>query len=839
MEKKPPLAQKFTTHLKATFEQASRLSADLRHVFLNPEHLLYGLLESRGGIAAEILNKAGVEAEILKSFIIERNEPLSPDLHFTKEQVKFSLPAKRATEKAALIAKEHGHKYIGTEHLLLGLLQLNDPTLERYFNEHAIKLKEIQRQVYVVLRSTTKFPDLTGFFEVGKEEALEAGIMGDPNQQKGSALEFFTTELTNSSLQKGIDPVIGREGEIDRLMNILSRRTKNNPVLIGDPGVGKTAIVEGLAKKIMEKQVPDALRNKRLLSLDMSLLVAGTMYRGEFESRLRQVIEEIKADPNIILFIDELHTIVGTGSASGSMDAANILKPALAKGNVRCIGATTLDEYRKHIEADAALERRFQPIIVDEPTPEETIKILQGIKRYYEQYHRVHITDDAVQAAVQMSVRYIQDKFLPDKAIDLIDEAASKQKVLRKKSPLMQQYEEIENRLQELEQVKNASVQSENFAEAVKARNEELQLRKRLEKLQEKIRLEESRYEGTVDTQKIAEVISRATGIPLEDLVKEEKERLLNLEALLKEHIVGQDEAIKSVSSFIRRSRVGLSHPSRPIASFLFLGPSGIGKTETAKKIAEIVFKDPKALIRIDMSEYGESFNTSKLLGAPAGYVGYKDQNTLTDQIRRKPYSVLLLDEIEKAHPDIFNVFLQVLDDGHLTDASGRRVNFKNTIIIMTSNIGIAELQRAASLGFATSAKEEKSSDFETEYQRIKEQVLHEVEREFRPEFLNRLDEIIVFRPLNPEQVIEIVRLQMKELRQRLEEQHISIKLTRGAEEFIAQTGFKPEFGARAVRRVIQEHIENALAAKLLDGSIQAGAKVTVGARNGQLTFTT
>jgi ATP-dependent Clp protease ATP-binding subunit ClpC len=832
METRPNILEKFTTHLRTTLEHASDFAYSLRHVFLNPEHLLYGLLESRGGIASEILTKNGVDGEALKTFIIARNEPLNADVQFARDQLKLSLPSKRAIEKAARSAHDYEHKYIGTEHLLSGLLELNDPTIDRFFREGRLPIKEIRQQLITIFKSTTKFPDLTGFFEANQEE--DEGPANRERNGKGSALDFFATELTDPRLQDDIDPVIGRSEELERLIDILSRRTKNNPVLIGDPGVGKTAIVEGLAKKILQRDVPDTLRNKRVFSLDLSLLIAGTMYRGEFENRLRQVIDEIKADPSIIIFIDELHTIVGTGSASGSMDAANMLKPALAKGQIRCIGATTLDEYRKHIESDAALERRFQPIIVEEPTPEETTKILEGIRTNYERYHRVRITDEAIGAAVRLSVRYLQDKFLPDKAIDLIDEAASKRKVQRKRSPLAKRLEETEEKLKTIEEEKLAAIRSEDYQRAVEARTNELTLRRRVQKIHELLKKEALTIDGSIHERDIADVVARITGIPLADLLKEERERLINLEQYIKRSIVGQDDIITSIAGFIRRSRVGLSHPNRPIASFMFLGPSGVGKTETAKKIAEIVFEDPKALIRIDMSEYGESFQSSKLIGAPAGYVGYKDETALSDQVRRRPYAVILLDEIEKAHPDIFHLFLQVLDEGRITDASGRTVNFKNTIIIMTSNVGVAELNRVAELGFST---DRDGTHVESEYARIRDQVLRDLEKEFRPEFLNRLDEIFVFHPLAPSDVIKIVRLQIDELRSRLTDQQLTLELTPAAEKLIAKLGFKPEYGARAVRRVIQDTIENPLAGKLLEGSIHSGNRVLIGAEKSKITL--
>jgi len=828
---KDNITNKFTTHLKNTLDKAGKLALELKNKYINPEHLLFGLSQTKGGIAYDILNKAGLKPEILREITRERNEPEEDEENLTIDDLKFSLPAKKTLEKAVLVASQYKHKYVGTEHLLYGLIEIEDPTLEKIFKDYNLSSQETKKHLTVVLKSTSKFPDLTDFFE--GEELAEGKKSG---KGKTPALDFFANDLTNPDQQKKIDPVIGRKKEIERLIHILSRRTKNNPVLIGDPGVGKTAIVEGLAKKIAEGSVPDVLRNKRLLSLDLGLVVAGTIYRGEFESRLKQVIEEIKNNPNIILFIDELHNIIGTGSASGSMDAANILKPALSKGLIHCIGATTAEEYKKHIESDAALERRFQPIMVEESTPEETIEILHGIKENYEKYHHVGISEDAILAAVNLSSRYIQDKYLPDKAIDLIDEAASKIKVNKKPSPLSIQIKNLEEEIKKVEKGKQEAVTQEDFDKAMKFKEKEIDLRQKLINLQKKEAKQLEGLIGEITKKDIAETISRITGVPLADLVKEEKERLLNLEKLLGKKIIGQDEAIKTISDFIRRSRVGLSNPNRPIGSFIFLGPSGVGKTETAKVLAKTVFEDEKALIRVDMSEFAEGFNISKLIGSPAGYVGYKDTTKLTDLVKRKPYSVVLFDEIEKAHPEVFNLFLQILEDGHLTDAVGKKINFKNTIIIMTSNVGLSDLNRVAALGFRS--KDEKDQlKLEEKYKEIKEHVLQELQKQFRPEFLNRVDKIVVFRPLNLNDIEKIVELQIDELQERLEKQKIQIELSQKAQKEIAKKAYIPDQGARAVRKIIQEEVENPLAQKLLDGNIKSGDKVKIDFKNAVITL--
>jgi len=834
MDKK--ILNKFTTHLKNALKQAQNLSTTLGHELVNLEHLAYGLILQKGSIAAETLTNLGLTAERIRNHIMQKNKVTIPaNLSDKDKQAKISLspPTKRAIEKAALTAHQNNHKYIGTEHLLFGLIKTKTDSMVELWENNRINLNKLENHLLTVMKSTSRFPDLTQIYEQAKEIDQ---IDKKKDESKTSALNFFTTNLTDESLQKSIDPVIGRKNEIERLIHIIARRTKNNPVLIGEPGVGKTAIVEGLAKKIIAGEVPDALLNKKIFKLDLSLVIAGTMYRGEFEGRFKQILDEIQKDPNIILFIDELHTIVGTGSAAGSMDAANILKPALAKGQIRCIGATTLDEYRKHIESDAALERRFQPIIVEEASEGETNEVLKGIKENYEKYHRVHITDEATESAVSLSKRYLQDKFLPDKAIDLIDEAASKLKISQKGDSVLREITKTEQEIEKIKQQKHQAVNDEDFEKAQKNKALETTLLTRLSALREKQAQSAKKFIGKITKEDVAGVISQITKIPIQNLVVGEKERLLNLENILKQKIIGQDEALKNLANFIRRSRVGLANPNRPIGSFIFLGPSGVGKTETAKVLAKTVFENENALIRIDMSEFAESFNISKLIGAPAGYVGYKEGSKLTEPVRRKPYSVVLFDEIEKAHPETFNLLLQVLEDGHLTDASGKQVNFKNTIIVMTSNVGLQNLNRGASIGFEAQTEEDKKQA-EEKYKQIKKEVLKELENKFRPEFLNRIDKIIVYHPLSREDIEKIVTLEIKELENKLSEQEIKLSMDKKVLSKIAELSYKPDQGARAVRRNVQEIIENKIAESLLEDKFKSGSTIKIKLKGDEIVF--
>ncbi|MFA5030853.1 MAG: ATP-dependent Clp protease ATP-binding subunit [Patescibacteria group bacterium] len=831
---KAPISEKFTTHLKRALHHAASFAQETEYASVDPAHMIVGLIEQRGSLAAELLGKAGVDLGRLKKEIEEKGKlqgtitlPIPP----TKtKQVKLSETAKRALEKAAITAKKYHHRYIGTEHLLAGILQLEDAWLKEQFKKYNVNLKELSNQLEQILKSTSHFPDITNMFEDPQTGAPTK------TKQKNPALDFFATDLTKPEFQKDIDPVIGRSDEIQRLIHILLRRTKNNPVLIGEPGVGKTAIVEGLAKKIVEGDVPDVLARKRILRLDLSLVIAGTMYRGEFENRMKQLIEEVRADDNIILFIDEMHTIVGAGSASGSMDAANILKPALARGELRIIGATTLDEYRKHIETDQALERRFQPIIVEEPSPEETKKILEGLKTYYEKFHGVTITQEAIETAVQLSVRFMQEKNLPDKAIDLIDEAASKLKIDSQEKGIVKELRRLEHELVELTIKKEKAVEREEFEQALQSKEEEEKAKKSLREFESK-NMSKMAKNVRVTHKDIAAVVSRITKVPLHELIMKERERLLHLEEELQQRIVGQDEAMHIISDSIRRSRVGLSKTNRPIGSFIFLGPSGVGKTETAKVLAQKVFEDESALIRVDMSEFAESFNVSKLIGAPAGYVGYNEGNKLTEPVRRKPYAVVLFDEIEKAHPEVFNLLLQVLDEGYLTDATGKKVNFKNTIIILTSNVGLTTLNRAARMGFDADTSNEKEQA-EEKFKELKDKVLSELKDNFRPEFLNRIDNIVVFHPLDLVAVERVAALQLEDLQSRLQEQKLKVIFSPAVIKTIAKLAYSPDQGARAIQKIIQDKIENPLAKRMLEfGSSKKPSVVKLATTKGDITL--
>ncbi len=814
-----PILDTFTHHLKNVLKQAAALAAVLHHPELRPEHLLYGLAGQKGSIGTEILTKAGLTAESLKEHVIKKNVITLPAQEFEHlTEPILSTASKKAIERAVLIANQHDHKYVGTEHLLASVLRLEDATVSEILRSHQVTGKELQQHVAVVLKNTSKFPDLTNLFEQTKE--LEEDVQLQPNQrprERGSALEYFCSDLTDERLQKTIDPVIGREQEIERLIHILSRRTKNNPVLVGDPGVGKTAIVEGLAKRILQGNVPDVLADKRILSLDISLLVAGTVYRGEFEGRLKQVIEEVRSDPNIILFIDELHTIIGAGGASGALDAANMLKPALAKGQLHCIGATTHEEYHKHIESDAALERRFQAILVPEPSEQEALAILRGLKVNYERYHRVAIDESALRAATRLSVRYLQDKFLPDKAIDLIDEAASKLKVGHAADPATQRVRELEETLDDVQQRKHDAIHGEDFGKALTLKQSELKIRAELAGLREAQSRADATPLGTITEQDVAGVVARMTGIPVGAMLETEQHKLTRLEDELRTHIVGQDEALQAIAACIRRSRTGLAAPERPLGSFLFLGPSGVGKTETAKVLARTVFGDEKALLRFDMSEFSESFHASKLIGAPAGYVGYKEGAKLTEGVKRRPHTVVLFDEIEKAHPDLFNLLLQILDEGHLTDAVGKRVNFKNAVVIMTSNVGLAEMSRQAAIGFTNP---ERRAAHDEAFKQLDARVREELRRTFRPEFLNRIDRIITFRPLEPGSGERIASILLAQLEARLRQQGYRLLVDRAAKRWLAAHGMTPEHGARALRRLIEEDVTS----KIADYLLQPGA---------------
>ncbi|MEY4723274.1 MAG: hypothetical protein RLZZ324_787 [Candidatus Parcubacteria bacterium] len=842
------ILEKFTAHLKNVLAKCYTLAVELDSRGIEPDHMLLALLLQKGSIGGEILRKANISAEEARRVmkLASEMEPASAKRK-QGEAPQLTAESKRVIEKAVLTANVHEHKYVGTEHLLSGLLQIDSPSVEAILIEQNADMKALKEQVTTVLKSTSKFPEITETFDTGKAVVKKDGAAekakaaaADKKQAKDSrgknklpALEFFATELTDEKLQEGIDPVIGREKEIERMIQILCRRTKNNPVLLGEPGVGKTAIVEGLAKKILRGEVPEALADKRIMSLDLGLILAGTIYRGEFEGRIKQVIEEMKNNPDVILFIDELHNIMGAGSTNGSMDAANILKPALARGDMRCIGATTKAEYKKHIEADGALERRFQAVAVEPPPPEVAIQILKGLRENYEEHHGVQITDEAIEAAVALSERYMPDRFLPDKAIDLMDEAAACVRVASSGEGDAKKAKMVDEELDKVRRRKQKAVHGENFIEALELKSKEKELEAQAAALA-KGGAKVKKILGAIGKKEVAAVVARATGIPVNDLLQADKERLLKLEDTLMKRVVGQDEAVHVVSDMVRRAKAGISSPDRPLASFLFLGPSGVGKTELAKTLAETVFQDPNALVRIDMSEFSEGFNMSKLVGSPAGYVGYRDETKLTDVVKRRPHSLVLFDEIEKAHGDVHNLLLQILDDGHVTDATGRKINFKNCIIVMTSNVG-SRVHTSEPMGFTTRKKGEVSKEDQKE---TSEGIMKELESSFRPEFINRIDKIISFNPLSQDHLRGIVALQMAELGARvLRDYGVTVSIKPAALDLIASKAWNPLYGARGVRRQIQDLVENPLAKALLSSSAGEGDAIQVNAKDEEISI--
>jgi ATP-dependent Clp protease ATP-binding subunit ClpC len=790
---------RFTERAQKVLALAQEEAARLRHPGVGTEHILLGLVREGEGIAAKALASLGVSAEKIQQ---EVEKIIGPGQSQTGPMT-YTPRAKKVIELSIDEARKLNHTYVGTEHILLGLIREGEGVAARVLANLNISLNKARQQVLQLLGG----------------ESLDAAA--DKDSSVGTpTLDSLARDLTQMARDGKLDPVIGRNNEIERVIQVLSRRTKNNPVLIGEPGVGKTAIAEGLAQRIVNGDIPETLRNKRVMVLDMGTVVAGTKYRGEFEDRLKKITEEIRHAGNVILFIDELHTLIGAGGAEGAIDASNILKPALARGELQCIGATTLDEYRKHIEKDAALERRFQPIMVDQPTPEEAVQILKGLRDRYEAHHRVKITDEALEAAVRLSDRYITDRFLPDKAIDLIDEAASRVRLQSHTAP--PNLKELEAQLERVRNEKDAAVQSQEFEKAAALRDQEQKLKQELEARKNEWKRMQDDNEIKVTADDIAHIVAAWTGIPVKQLAQEESERLMNLEKVLHDRVIGQDEAVTAVARAIRRARAGLKDPKRPIGSFIFLGPTGVGKTELARALAEAMFGDENAMIRIDMSEYMERHTTSRLVGAPPGYVGYDEGGQLTEKVRRKPYSVVLLDEVEKAHPEVFNILLQVLDDGRLTDGRGRTVDFRNTVIIMTSNVGAEMIKKGSSLGF--------KPDTASQYDDMKTRVMDELKKSFRPEFLNRIDEIIVFHPLSEEQIGEIVELMVRDLQKRLAEQDIRFSLTDAAKKFLAKEGFDPQYGARPLKRAIQRHIEDRLSEALLTGTIKRGDMVEIDA---------
>ena len=811
----------FTEKANKALNLAIESAEEMRHNYVGTEHILYGLVKEGSGVAATALNECGVTEDALREKLESINGTMSL-VELTPDD--FTPRTKRVLRAAVIISSKTGYTYVGTEHLLLAILSESDSYAVAFLEELGVSVERLAQAVSKGMQGGAD--DGFGGFE---NESAPNG-----SQKGGSALDKFGRDLTQAAKNGEIDPVIGREKEIQRVIQILSRRTKNNPVLIGEPGVGKTAVAEGLALEIAKGNVPEILKDKRVVSLDLTGMVAGAKYRGDFEERIKAAIDEVKKSKNTILFIDELHTIVGAGAAEGSADAANILKPSLARGDFQVIGATTLNEYRKYIEKDAALERRFQPVKVGEPTPEQAVQILKGLRDSYEAHHKVKITDEAINAAVTLSSRYIADRYLPDKAIDLIDEGASKVRLASLTSP--DNVKELEDEIADYEKEKASAINEQDFERAARLRDEQKELQTKLDDAKKKWQEQQKGNSGEVTAEDIAKIVSEWTGIPVVQLTKEESERLLNMENVLHERVIGQSEAVTAIAKAIRRGRVGLKDPKRPVGSFIFLGPTGVGKTELCKALAEAMFGDENAMLRLDMSEYMEKHTVSKLIGSPPGYVGFEEGGQLTEKVRRKPYSVVLFDEIEKAHPDVFNMLLQILEDGRLTDSQGRTVDFKNTIIIMTSNVGARLItEKQSSLGFNS----ENENAEESEKKDIKELVTGELRKVFRPEFLNRVDDIIVFNKLNKDEIKQIAVKMLKTLENRLDKMNIKISFTDNAISEIADKGFDENYGARPLRREIQNEIEDPLSEQMLEGKVKDGAVVTCDFADGQFTFTT
>ena len=799
---------RFTERAQKVLMLAQEEALRLNYPYVGTEHLLLGLIREGEGIAAKALQGMGIDLEMARA---EVEKIIGQGRSVVVGEIGFTPRSKKVLELAFNESRNLGHNYIGTEHLLLGLVREGEGVSVTVLQNLGANLESVRQGVMEMLIGSTA--------SGGKAKAR-------PTKTKTPNLDEFGRDLTAFAKEEKLDPVVGREKEIERVIQVLSRRTKNNPVLIGEPGVGKTAIAEGLAQRIEQGNVPETILDKRLVTLDLASVVAGTKFRGEFEERLKKVMEEIRNAGNIIIFIDELHTLIGAGAAEGAIDAANILKPALARGELQCIGATTLDEYRKHIEKDAALERRFQPIKVDQPSAAEALEILRGLRDRYEAHHRVKISDEAIEAAVKLSDRYITDRFLPDKAIDLMDEAASRVRLQSYVAP--PGIKEKEADLDKIRQEKEAAISAQEFEKAAKLRDQEQKLKEELEETKKNWETQKGLEKKTVTEEDIAHIVSSWTGVPVKKLAEEESERLLKMEDVLHKRVIGQDEAVKAVSRAVRRARAGLKDPKRPIGSFVFLGPTGVGKTELARALAEALFGEEDALVRIDMSEYMEKHAVSRLVGAPPGYVGYDEGGQLTEAVRRKPYSVILLDEIEKAHQDVFNILLQVLEDGRLTDAKGRTVDFRNTVIIMTSNVGADLLKKEGSLGFRSAGQNKGYDD-------MKDKVMGELRRTFRPEFLNRIDEVIVFHALNEEHIKQIVDLMIKEVAKRLAENNIAIEVTDEAKEVLAKEGFDQLYGARPLRRAIQRQVEDRLSEELLAGTFKTGDKVRIGAEEREI----
>ena len=807
------MTYKFTNIAKKAIELANALALELGHNYIGTEHILYGLAKEENGVAAKVLENQGVKPENIIDeidLLVGHETPIEATLGFTPR-------TKRVIENAFIESRKLGYSYIGTEHLLIGILREADNIAARILLDLDVNIPKLYNETIKVINEGEDYVQNSN----NKTEKRNA------NSKLGPTLKQFGEDLIEKAEAGKLDPIIGRKKEIERIIQILSRRTKNNPCLIGEPGVGKTAAVEGLAQKIVSGDVPEILKDKRVVTMDISGMVAGSKYRGDFEERLKKALEEVKKAGNIILFIDEIHTIVGAGAAEGAIDAANILKPMLARGEIQLIGATTLNEYRKYIEKDAALERRFSPVILGEPSQNDTIKILKGIRDKYEAHHGVKITDEAIESAVKMSVRYINDRFLPDKAIDLIDEASSRAKLKTYTEP--ENIKKLEEQIEEIEKNKEEAIRTQKFEKAAELRDEQKTLKDKYEKESKKWKNKSNKEIINITEENIAEVISSWTGIPANKITEDENKKLKELEKTLHERVIGQDEAVEAVAKAIRRGRVGLKDPKRPIGSFLFLGPTGVGKTELSKALAQSLFGDENAMIRIDMSEYMEPHSVAKLIGSPPGYVGFDEGGQLTEKIRRKPYSVVLFDEIEKAHPDVMNMLLQILEDGRLTDSNGRTVNFKNTVIIMTSNIGARLITDKKALGFAKNEEDKKAK---SDYENTKKEVMEALKRELRPEFINRIDEIIVFHKLTDKEIDKIIDIMLKEVEERLKAQKIKIEIMPEVKKLIASKGIDKNFGARPLRRTIQSVLEDRLAEEILDGNLQKNKLTKIGVKD-------
>jgi ATP-dependent Clp protease ATP-binding subunit ClpC len=803
---------RFTERAQKVMVHSQEEAIALNHNYIGTEHILLGLIREEEGIAAQVLNNRGIALDAVRQQV---ETAIGKGQQKIEQIMGYTPRTKTVLELSVEEARSLGHSYVGTEHLLLALIREGEGVAAQILAAMGLNFDIVRQEIMELLK------------DEGSKSKPGGAASKDANTP---ALNQYGIDLTEMAREGKLDPIIGREKEIERVIQILSRRTKNNPALIGDPGVGKTAIAEGLAQKIIQGNIPEIIKGKRVVTLDISSMVAGSKYRGEFEERLKNVMNEIKKSKNIILFIDEMHTIIGAGGAEGAIDASNILKPALARGEIQAIGATTLDEYKKHVEKDAALERRFQPVIVGEPSKDETLQILQGLRDKYEAHHKVKITDEAIKAAVDLSDRYIADRFLPDKAVDLVDEAASRVRIRIFTTP--PDIKSLEEKLSAMEKEKSEAISLQEYERAAQLRDNMQDIKQQLERSKKNWTDKTNSKDSIVTEEDIASIVSDWTGIPVTKLADEESKRLLNLESVLHERVIGQEEAVLAVSKAIRRARVGLKDPKRPAGSFIFLGPTGVGKTELSKALAEALFGDENAVIRVDMSEYMEKHTVSKLIGSPPGYVGYEEGGQLTEKVRRKPYSVILLDEIEKAHPDVFNILLQILDDGRLTDGKGRTVDFKNTVVIMTSNVGVSTIRKQAVLGFSISTNEREDA-----YEKMKGNVLEDLKKTFRPEFLNRVDEVIVFHQLEQEHLKQIVELMLKSLLGRIKEMNINIEVTDKAKEVLVEKGYDQAYGARPLRRAIQKMVEDQLSEEMLKGDIKPGSNVLVDAEEEKLIF--